>query len=120
MWRAFVISASIYLKYRLAPKQQIVQLFGCRFGVFKYYWFIGAAGGAVYSKRDVKMAIIQSLKITRSDGVTFVYNKYSPNRTEINFLTAHDDFWASVPVGQFASALDAIQASENFIMPVAK
>ncbi len=63
------------------------------------------------------MAQPVSLKVTRDDGVRFVYDKFSPNGTEINFLTAHDDVWASVPVGQFATAHDALRAVEHFVMP---
>lgn len=63
------------------------------------------------------MTQLVSLKVTRADGVKFVYDKFSPNGTEINFLTAHNDFWASVPVGRFATALDALRATEQFVMP---
>ena len=55
--------------------------------------------------------------ITRPDGVGFIYNKFSPNGTEINSLTAGDDFWASVPVGKFATAVEAFAAIETFEMP---
>jgi hypothetical protein len=61
--------------------------------------------------------MISSFKAVRDDGVTFIYDKFSPNGTEINALTAHDEHWASVPVGRFMTAQDAIQAIEQFVMP---
>jgi hypothetical protein len=57
------------------------------------------------------------LRVTRADGVRFVYDKFSPNGTEINFLTAHNDIWASVAVDRFLTASDALQAVEAFVMP---
>jgi len=61
--------------------------------------------------------MINNFRITRNDGVLFIYNKFSPNGTEINFLTASNDDWASVPVGRFDTAAEAVQAAETFVMP---
>lgn len=55
--------------------------------------------------------------ITRNDGVTFVHRSHSPNGTPVYFLTAHDENWASVPVGRFESPADALKAAETFVMP---
>lgn len=63
------------------------------------------------------MIIVTSLQVTRADGVKFVYDKFSPNGMEINFLTAHNEHWASVPVGRFSTATEALQAVEAFVMP---
>ena len=60
---------------------------------------------------------IECLKVTRADRVQFVYNVHSPNGTVIKYLTAHDDYWASVPVGKFETVTDALLAVEQFVMP---